>query len=94
LRRGNKTRLPAVRGHMPRYFFDPHDGDTYLQDDEGQELDGIEEARLQAQSGLADIARDVVPGDGPERTMVVAVRDEAGKIVLRAALILMVETQT
>ena len=78
---------------MARYFFDTHDGDTYLQDDEGQDLDGIEEVRLQAQSGLADMARDVVPGDGPERTMVVAVRDEAGKIILRAALILMVEVQ-
>ena len=79
---------------MPRYFFDAHDGDTYLEDDEGQDLDGTEEVRLQAQSGLADLARDVVPGDGPERTMVVAVRDEAGKIVLRAALILMVEIRT
>ncbi len=76
---------------MPRYFFDTYDGDTYYQDDEGQDLDGIEEVRLQAQSGLADMARDVVPGDGPERTMVVAVRDQAGKIVLRAALVLMVE---
>ncbi len=76
---------------MPRYFFDTHDGDTFLPDDEGQNLDGIEEVRLQTQSGLADMARDLVPGDGPERTMVVAVRDEAGKIILRAALVLMVE---
>jgi hypothetical protein len=78
---------------MPRYYFDTHDGGTYLPDDEGQDLDGMEAARLQAQTGLADIARDVVPGDGPERTMVVAVRDEAGKLVLRAALVLMVEIQ-
>jgi hypothetical protein len=39
------------------------------------------------------MARDVVPGDGPERTMVVAVRDGAGKIVLRAALSLNVEVE-
>jgi hypothetical protein len=78
---------------MPRYFFDTDDGDTFLEDDEGLDLGGIEEIRLQAQSGLADMARDVVPGDGPERTMVVAVRDAAGKIVLRAALVLMVEIQ-
>ena len=76
---------------MPRYFFDTHDGDTYLEDDEGQDLDGIEEVRLQAQSGLADMARDVVPGNGPERTMVVAVRDESGKVVLNASLVLRVE---
>ncbi len=78
-------------GTMPHYFFDTDDGDTFLEDDEGQDLDGIEQVRLQAQSGLADMARDVVPGDGPERTMVVTVRDQAGKIVLRATLVLMVE---
>ena len=76
---------------MPRYFFDTDDGDTFHEDEEGVDLNGIEEVRLQAQSGLADMARDVVPGDGPERTMVVAVRDQAGKIVLRAALVLMGE---
>jgi hypothetical protein len=48
---------------MPRYFFDTHDGDTFLPDDEGQEFDGIEAVRLQAQGGLADLARDVVPGE-------------------------------
>ncbi len=77
---------------MARYYFDTDDGDTILKDEE--DLDEIEEVRLQAQSGLADMARDVVPGDGPERTMVVAVRDEAGKIVLRAALVLMIEIRT
>ena len=60
-------------GTMPRYFFDTDDGDTFNEDEEGIDLDGIEEVCLQAQSGLAGIARDVVPGDGPERTMVVAV---------------------
>ncbi len=76
---------------MTRYFFDTDDGDTFHEDDEGQELDGIEEVRLQAQSGLADMARDVVPGDGPERTMTVRVRDKSGNTVLRAALVLTIE---
>jgi hypothetical protein len=76
---------------MPRYYFDTHDGDMPFPDVEGQDRNSMEEVRIQAQAGLADMARDVVPRDGPERTMVVAVRDEAGKIVLRAALILMVD---
>ncbi len=76
---------------MARYFFDTDDGDTFHEDDEGLELDGMEEVRLQAQTGLADMARDVVPGDGPERTMTVRVRDEDGNTVLRAALVLTVE---
>ena len=83
---------PAV-GLIPRYRFDTHDGDTFLEDDEGLDLDEIEAVRLPTQSGLADMACDVVPGDGPERTMVVAVRDQTGKIVLRATLMLMVEIQ-
>ncbi len=80
-------------GTMPRYYFDTHDGDTFFEDDEGQDLDRIEEVRLQAQSGLADKARDVVPGNGPERTMTVRVRDETGKTVLRAGLSFIVEIQ-
>ncbi len=78
---------------MPRYFFDTDDGDTFHEDEEGVDLNGIEEVRLQAQSGLADMARDVVPGDGPERTMTVRVRDGTGKTVLRGALVLMAEVE-
>ncbi len=76
---------------MPRYFFDTDDGDGFLWDDEGLDLDGIEAVRFQAQSGLADMARDVVPGDGIQRTMVVRVRDESGDVVLNASLVLRVE---
>ena len=50
---------------MPHFYFDTYDGNTFLKDEDGQELDGIEAVRLQAQSGLADMAQDVVPGDGP-----------------------------
>ncbi|HEX2555747.1 MAG TPA: hypothetical protein VHL98_18765 [Microvirga sp.] len=76
---------------MPLYFFDTHDGSTFLEDQEGIELDGFEAARLQAQEGLADMARDIIPGDGPERTMTVAVRDREGRTILRAMLTLNVE---
>ncbi len=85
--------MPTCHWHRPCLgnSSTPHDGDTYFEDDEGQELDGIEEVRLQAQSGLAGIARDVVPGDRPERAVAVQVRDKAGKVVLRATLVLMVK---
>jgi hypothetical protein len=45
---------------MPRYYIDTDDGDGSVWDDEGQDLDGIEAVRVEAQSGLADMARDVV----------------------------------
>jgi hypothetical protein len=78
---------------MARYFFDTDDGETFLEDEDGIELDGVESARFQAQRGLVDMARDVVPGGGPRRTMTVRVRDETGRPVLRAALALIVEQE-
>jgi hypothetical protein len=77
---------------MPRYYFDEYDGDTVTQDDEGLELDGIEAARAEARKALPDIARDVLPEDGDRRTMVVKVRDEAGKVVITATLTMLIET--
>ena len=77
---------------MPRYYFDEYDGETVTQDDEGLELDGIEAARAEARKALPDIARDVLPEDGDRRTMVVKVRDEAGKVVITATLTMLIET--
>ncbi len=77
---------------MPRYYFDEYDGETVTQDDEGLELDGIEAARAEARKALPDIARDVLPEDGDRRTMVVKVRDEAGKVLITATLSLLIET--
>ncbi len=76
---------------MPRYFFDTSDGDRLIPDDEGIEMQDIEAAKAEAQRALADIAKDALP-DGEQRTFVVSVRDEAGQVVVRAALSLMVET--
>jgi hypothetical protein len=77
---------------VPRYYFDEYDGETVTQDDEGLELNGIEAARAEARKALPDIARDVLPEDGDRRTMVVKVRDEAGKVVITATLSLLIET--
>ncbi len=76
---------------MPRYYFDTEDGQHFIEGQEGFDLYGLKEARLQAQAALADIARDHVPGDGDQRTMMCRVRDESGKTVLLASLVLMVQ---
>jgi hypothetical protein len=70
----------GLLGAMPRYYFHSDDGRTAYEDDEG-----IEQACLQAQAAIADLPRDVVPNDGLERTMKVTVRDERGRVVVRAA---------
>jgi hypothetical protein len=76
---------------MPRYYFDTDDGEHLIEDDEGLDLYGLKEARLQAQAALADIARDHVPDDGHQRTMTCRVRDESGKVVLLASLVLTIQ---
>jgi hypothetical protein len=74
---------------MPRYFFDTYDGRQFVHDDEGLELESLGTAKAQAQRAVVDMARDELP-DGDERTLVVSVRDEAGKEVLRIALSMVV----
>lgn len=69
---------------MPRYFFDTRDNETFIEDDEGLELDGLEAVKRQAAKFLADLARDVLPGS-LKRVLAVEVRDER-QPVLRAML--------
>jgi hypothetical protein len=76
---------------LARYFFDTYDGSRLVPDTEGLELQNIEMAKAEAQRALPDLARDALP-DGDQKTFMVSVRDEAGQVVLRAALSLIVET--
>lgn len=78
---------------MPRFYFDTHDGDRLTEDDEGLDLDGIEQARKEAIRALPDLVRDTLP-NGDRRDFAVTVRDERGQPVLTATLSLRVETRT
>jgi hypothetical protein len=69
---------------MPRYFFDTHDGNHFVRDELGLELDGIPEARDEATRGMADLAKFALPG-AVRRELAVQVRDE-DRDVLRASL--------
>jgi len=75
---------------MPRYFFDTCDGERLVADSEGMELTSLEAAKLEAQRTSAEIARDALQGDD-HRTCRVIVRDDAGQVLLRVALTLVVE---
>jgi hypothetical protein len=77
-----KTRLWAV---MPHYFFDTRDNSHFMRDESGLELDDLEAARDEATRGLADLARDALPGT-IRRELAVEVRDGGDQAVLRAAL--------
>jgi hypothetical protein len=71
---------------MPKYFFDSHDDDRVVRDEEGLVLAGIEEARDAATRGMADLARDVLPG-AHRRELAIVVRDTRDRRLLRASLV-------
>jgi hypothetical protein len=75
---------------MPRFFFDIYDGDLFMSDETGQELDDLEAAKVEAQKALPEMAKDNLP-DSDQRAFIVSVRDGAGQVVLRIALSMIVE---
>ncbi len=78
---------------MPRYFFDMYDDATLTADDEGLDLAGVEAVRTEALGALPAIAREIITLEGNRRTLMVRVRDEAGRNVLNAALAVIFEVE-
>jgi hypothetical protein len=70
---------------MALFFFDTRDNSNFVRDEIGLDLDGIDAVRDEATRGLADLARDALPGT-IRRELAVEVRDYADQAVLRAAL--------
>jgi hypothetical protein len=64
---------------MPRYFFDIRDGADFFPDEEGQELLDLHEAKEEAASTLAAMARDSLRR-GTHEKLTIEVRDEAGSV--------------
>jgi hypothetical protein len=75
---------------MPRYYFDIYSGNNIVSDPDGQEMTGIEAARLEAVEALPDIARMVL-FSGDEQTLTAVVRTEDGQPVYKAILSLSTE---
>jgi hypothetical protein len=80
----NRARFFALAG-MPHFYFDTRDGADFIRDEIGLELDGIEAAQDEATRGLADFAKDAIPGS-LRRELAVEVRDGTERALLRAAL--------
>jgi hypothetical protein len=59
-------------------------------DEAGIELENREAAKAMASRGIVDMTKDDLP-DGDRRAFVIRVRDDAGEVVLQAALSLVVE---
>ncbi len=76
---------------MPRYYFDIRDGEYVQKDNEGTVLSGLAQAKAQAVKTLPDMARDEM-ADRDQREFVIEVKDESGRPLLTARLLLTVET--
>ena len=68
---------------MPCYFFDILDGSGVTIDDEGRDLENLEDARIEAAMSLVDITKDslrISPGEAIHR-LSIQVRDDAGPVM-------------
>jgi hypothetical protein len=71
---------------MAHYYFDTFDGEELILDEEGLEFPDLAAVKVEAARGLADIAKDVIPGH--ERLeLYIAVRDAQGRQILRTIMV-------
>jgi hypothetical protein len=57
-----------------RYYFDIFDGAGWARDDVGVECASDRRARHQAVLALTELARELLPSDGPSKELVIRVR--------------------
>jgi hypothetical protein len=72
-----------MSSQMPRYYFDVRDGENFSTDEEGIDLQTLENAWLEAALSAAEMAKDKLPerlihGD---QQMTVDIRDEYGPVL-------------
>lgn len=69
---------------MVRYYFNLHDGDAFVIDDEGKEMLDIADAQMEAAHYLSDVAEDLSmrPPKPSGYPMSVEVRDQDGPLFL------------
>ncbi len=79
---------PDVR--KSRFFFDVREGSRFISDDEGLELDRVDEAEGEAAKAAAEIGRDrLLNGDACDIT--IEVRNEQGHRVLTVTVSMQVD---
>ena len=71
---------------MARYFFDIHDGRSFIRDSEGTDCATPDALKDEAMNVLPMVARDVIPTDGDKQAFTVLVRDENNVTVYTATL--------
>jgi hypothetical protein len=80
-------------GRMPAYFFDRIEDGEFSRGDYRMQFASVDEARREAVRALVEIARDEGL-DGYHRELAIHIREDGGPPILRASLLLRVETGT
>lgn len=75
---------------MALYFFDVRDDNRVYPDDQGTEMDGLNEARTEAFAALADYVKDIRPTED-RRRVAIEVRNENSQPLLKAVMIFEIE---
>ena len=65
-----------------RFYFDIHEGDEIIPDEEGLELATVEDAYTEASRSLAGLAKDVIASHrGTGHQLAIEVRDHDGPVL-------------
>ena len=71
---------------MPIYYFDSDDGTNRFYDDVGTELADDQAARDEATVAISEMAKDHIPGDGPQKKIQMRVRSALGEPLLHLSV--------
>jgi len=72
---------------MPYFYFDVHENDSFVKDDEGTQLPDLETAEREAADSAVEIAQDSLP-QRRGGSVTLEVRDENGAQVLSVTVTL------
>jgi hypothetical protein len=75
---------------MALYYFDIYDGTKFRVDNLGSEFSDLETVQLHIMGGLADLVRDVAPGNA-RGELAIIVRDEQSRHVLKTIMVFEIE---
>jgi hypothetical protein len=69
-------------GQMALYYFDTDNSMERLRDDTGTELADDQAARDEAMIAIAEMSKDWIPKDGPQKNITMWVRNSTGETIL------------
>jgi hypothetical protein len=70
---------------MPSFFFDTSDGERFIRDEIGLEVESLQAARDEAMAALPGISQDRLL-DGDLREVFAIVRDPSGRVLCKARM--------